>query len=298
MDLLTRIQAVPGPSGDEGRIADFLESHCGGIPGTTLRRIGDLVIATRGRPRVAVFAHVDTIGFTLAYKRTLAPIGGPRVDGGERIREVGSERTATIQLRNDPPGAWRLSVKGAEPGGRWVFAEPLKIKKDQVSGPYLDNRAGVWNAVRVLERVEDVAVLFTPGEEHSGRGALVGARLIHEELGISRALISDITWHTGSIKNGKGPAVSLRDRYVPRQAFLDEVLSAAEKSGVPFQREVESAGGSDGSYIERSTFPIDWVFVGAPQKRSHTPKEACCVADLHAMVDLYAHLIPALSRTA
>jgi putative aminopeptidase FrvX len=177
-----------------------------------------------------------------------------------------------------------------------VYAAPLVVKKDKVSGPYLDNRAGVWSALRVFERGEDVAVVFTPGEEHSGRGALLGARLVHEELRITRALISDITWHTEWIKNGKGPAVSFRDRSIPRQRFLDLVIAAAVASGVPFQREVESNGGSDGSAIERSTFPIDWVFVGAPQKHSHTPREECHIPDLHAMVELYLHLVPALSR--
>lgn len=297
MDLLTQLQQIPGPSGDEGRIADFVETHCRALPGTEVRRLGDLVIAARGKPRVAIFAHIDTIGFTLAYRRVLFPIGGPRVEGGERLREVGGSRTATIQLRQeDGKTLWRLSLKGAEPGSRWVYADPLVFKKDQVSGPYLDNRAGVWNALQVLERVGDVAVLFTPGEEHTGRGALMGARIISQEMGISRALISDITWHTESIKNGKGPAISLRDQMPPRQRFLDEVLSAAADSRVPFQREVERAGGSDGHMIERSTYPVDWVFIGAPQKRSHTPREACHVPDLHAMVELYTHLIPALSR--
>jgi putative aminopeptidase FrvX len=295
MDLLLQLQQIPGPSGDEGRIADFIEAHCGGIEGASVRRLGDLVLVTRGQPGVAVFAHTDTIGFTLGYDRTLIPIGGPRAEGGERLRESGGKGAGRLRIKGDDTG-WRLSGKQGEPGSRWVYAEPLKIRNGKVSGPYLDNRAGVWNALRTVERCPDVAVVFTPGEEHSGRGALLGARLVHEELNITRALISDITWHTRSIKNGKGPAISFRDRHVPRQRFLDEVVAAATASGIPFQREVESEGGSDGAAIERSTFPIDWVFIGAPQKRSHTPRELCRIDDLHAMVELYAFLVPALSR--
>jgi len=89
--------------------------------------------------------------------------------------------------------------------------------------------------------------------------------------------------------------VSYRDRSIPRRRFLEEVLRAAEASGVPFQHEVESSGASDGSALERTPYPIDWVFVGAPQKRSHTVREECLIADLEAMVDLYAYLVPALS---
>lgn len=295
-NLLLELQQIPGPSGDEDTLADFLAARCAALPRTSVRRVSDLVLAVRGEPRVAVFAHTDTVGFTLGYNRELIAIGGPHVEGDERLREVGGKGKGRLKLRQkgDRP-QWRLTGKAGEPGSRWVYDAPLVIRKDKVTGPYLDNRAGVWNALMTLERSNDVAVLFTPGEEHSGRGALMGAKLVFEELGITRALISDITWDTGSIKNGKGPAISFRDRYVPRRRFLERVVAAAEESGVPFQREVESSGGSDGSWIERSTFPIDWVFIGAPQKRSHTPHEECRLSDLEAMVDLYAHLIPALS---
>jgi putative aminopeptidase FrvX len=296
MDLLLQLQQIPGPSGDEGRIADFIQAHCEGIEDAEVRRSGDLVLAVRGNPRVAVFAHVDTIGFTLGYDRLLIPVGGPHVEGGEALQEAGGAGMGRIKVRQKGDKTeWRLSGKAGEPGSRWVYAAPLKVWGDRVSGPYLDNRAGAWNALQALARCPHVAVFFTPGEEHSGRGALLGARIAHEELGITRALISDITWHTRSIRNGRGPAISFRDRYIPRQRFLDEVLAAAAAWGGPWQREVESSGGSDGSWIERSTFPIDWVFIGAPQKRSHTPREECAISDLQAMADLYAYLVPALS---
>jgi putative aminopeptidase FrvX len=297
MELLKQVQEIPGPSGDEGRIAAFVAERCREIPSVTLQVVQDLVLAVRGKPKVALFAHMDTIGFTQAYERRLYRIGGPRVEGGELLRRVGSDETAVLQVRQkDDRSEWRLPKKVGEPGARWIYGAPLKFKKDRVTGPYLDNRAGVWNALRVLARCDDIAVAFVPGEEHSGRGAMLGARIVYEKLKITRALISDITWHTDSIKNGKGPAVSLRDRLCSRQAFVEEVLAAAEASGLPFQREVENDGGSDGHSIERSGYPIDWVFVGAPQKRCHTPREECVISDLHAMVELYACLVPALSR--
>lgn len=296
MELLLELQRIPGPAGDEGRIADFVEAQCRAVAGATVTRYGELVLAARGKPRVAVFAHLDTIGFTQGYERNLIPIGGPFVEGDEAIREVESGAEARIKIRQkDDRPQWRVSGKAGERGSRWVYAAPLVVKKNKVIGPYLDNRAGVWNGLRTLQRCPDVAVVFTPGEEHSGRGALIGSRLIYQDLGITQALISDITWHTGGVKNGKGPAISFRDRYIPRQRFLEAVLAAAEESKLPFQREVEASGGSDGASVERSTFPIDWIFIGAPQKHSHTPKEECLVSDLEGMSELYAYLVPALS---
>lgn len=296
MDLLSHLQQIPGPSGDEGRIADFVEAWCRKVPGAEVRREGDLVLAQRGAPRVAVLAHLDTVGFTQGYDRTLISIGSPHVEGGERLVAVDSGARTRLKLAQGKDGVvWKLPKGAGRPGERWVYADPLVVKNGRVRGPYLDNRAGVWNALRSLEACSDVAVAFTPSEEHSGRGALHAARLLYTELRITRALISDITWHTDWIKNGKGPAVSYRDRYMPRQRFLEEVLRQAKASGIPFQHEVERAGGSDGSYVERSTYPIDWVFIGAPQKRSHTVREQCAVEDLEQMRALYAYLVPALS---
>lgn len=297
LDLLCRLQSVPGPSGDEGAIAAFVQQQCEGVAGTRVRNVHDLVLAVRGKPRVAVFAHTDTIGFTQGYDRRLIPLGGPRVEGGERVREVDGPGEAEIRVRNrgDKPD-WLLPKRVGKPGSRWVFADPLKIKGDRVRGPYLDNRAGVWNALMVLQRCEDVAVVFCPCEEATGRGAFLGARLVYEELAIEQALISDITWHTKWIRCGKGPAVSYRDRMAPRRAYLERVLAAADASGVPYQHELEDSGGSDGHSLERSGYPVDWVFIGAPEKASHTPRSEALVTDLQGMVELYAHLIPALSR--
>src|SRR5437867_2358279 len=126
MELLLELQQIPGPSGDEGRIADFVERYCGGIAGITVRRYGDLVLVTRGRPRVAVFAHLDTVGFTQAHGRILFPIGHPDVTGDERLREAAGSGTARLKLRAaGDKTEWRLTGRAGEPGSRWVYADPL-----------------------------------------------------------------------------------------------------------------------------------------------------------------------------
>jgi putative aminopeptidase FrvX len=147
----------------------------------------------------------------------------------------------------------------------------------------------------VLEQCTSVAVAFTTGEEHSGQGAFVCGRYLYERYGIDQALISDITWDTSDVRCGEGVAISLRDRMVPRQRFLDRVFAIAETSGLPFQREIESSGGSDGAYLQRSGFPIDWVFVGAPERHPHSDHEAVDTRDLEAMANMLVVLVEQLS---
>ena len=136
---------------------------------------------------------------------------------------------------------------------------------------------------------------FTVCEEQSGRGALIAARWLWDTLHITRVLISDITWHTEHIHRGKGPAISLRDQYVPRQRFLDEIVALAGESGLPFQLEIESSGSSDGGAVERSGLPIDWCFIGAPEEAPHTPEEIINLSDLERMAALYGYLLDRLS---
>jgi putative aminopeptidase FrvX len=294
MERLQQLQEIEGVSGDEGRVADFVAATLAGVTDARVRRIGDNLIVSRGTPRVALFAHLDTVGFTLGYDNKLIRVGSPHTEGGEAIRSTIDGQTWRGTVAKDEDGTRLVGAAGAPPGSRWVYDAPLQREGDVITGAYLDNRAGVWNAMRVVERCADVAVAFTVGEEHSGRGAALCGRILSDELGIRQALISDITWHTEHVHRGRGAAVSLRDRLVPRQRFLDRVLQLAEASGVPYQREIESDGSSDGGVLERTGMPIDWCFVGAPQEHPHTPREVVQWSDLEKMVELYVYLVARL----
>ena len=296
MELLRRLLAIDSPSGDEGLMADWLlkhlETHC---PDARCERLGDSVLAVRGeRPAVAVFAHTDTTGFTLGHDRELIPIGSPAPKRAESLRPVGRPDGGNrLKIRKN--GAWTLKgPTDALPGSRWVYAAHPILNDGEITSPYLDNRAGVWAALQVLLRCPSVAIAFTVGEEHSGQGAYVSARRLFDQYGIRQALVADITWDTAHVHCGQGVAVSLRDRLVPRQRFLDWVLALADESGLPYQREIESSGGSDGASISRSGVSMNWVFVGAPEKKPHTSTERLNITDLQGMADLLTFLVDKL----
>jgi putative aminopeptidase FrvX len=104
-------------------------------------------------------------------------------------------------------------------------------------------------------------------------------------------LICDITWVTHGVKHGGGVAISLRDSGIPRRTYVDRILHLAKLSGVPYQLEVESAGGSDGTMLQRSDLPIDWCFIGAPEDHVHSPDEIVYKKDIEAMIELYGYLM-------
>ena len=309
LELLLELIGLPGPSGDEAPVAAFLEGYLSAnVASAKVTRLQDNLIVTRGTPTTAIFAHTDTIGYTLGYKGSLIPIGGPDGADGDLLKcTTTAGLTGTFRLRGSGGGKRRKRtpstrrscglgrVEGgdAEPGSRWVYAAKPEVdaKKRTITSPYLDDRAGVWAALQALKRSENVAVAFCTGEEQHGHGARVCAEVLYREHGVAQALVSDITWHTDDTPCGKGVVISLRDAFCPRQSFVDRVLDLAAESGIACQREIQSAGSSDGGHILRSPVPMDWVFVGAPEKRPHTSREQAHLPDLAAMADLLTYLV-------
>lgn len=293
--LLGKLLAIDSPSGDEDVLTDWLGTWIAGrIPDAQLATLGSSLVAVRGRPDTAIFAHTDTTGYTLGYEGQLIPIGGPHPSDGDRLWMAGNRALVGTLRPGAEPRSWRLDGVDAVPGTRWVYAAHPEFENGEVFSPYLDNRAGVWAALQVLLRNENVAVAFTSGEEHNSVGARVCARYLYERLGIAQALISDITWDTDYVHVGQGVAVSLRDRNVPRQRFLSRVIEIAEESKLPYQREIESEGGSDANGIQQSGCPMDWLFVGAPERDPHTIRESLSLADLDVMADLLTVLVKQL----
>ena len=143
----------------------------------------------------------------------------------------------------------------------------------------------------LLENGVDV---FSSWEEHGGGSVGYIARYIYEQLNVKQALISDITWVTEGVKHGKGCAISLRDSGIPRKRYVNKIVEIAKKSGIPYQLEVENAGGSDGNGLQRSDYPWDWCFVGAPEDNVHSPDEKVYKKDILSMVSLYKELLKKL----
>ena len=83
----------------------------------------------------------------------------------------------------------------------------------------------------------------------------------------------------------------LRDSGIPRKSYVDKVISIAKANDVKFQLEVEDSGGSDGNALQKSSYPFDWCFVGAPEDYVHSPNEKVHKDDVIEMIKLYQVLM-------
>ncbi len=257
----------------------------------------DTFILVFGKPRTAIYAHIDTIGFSVSYDNQLVKIGGPVLEDGFQLvgkdssGEIETELLVIEQPNSNTPQLKCVFPRTIDRGTILTFKPNFRDTESTIQSPYLDNRLGVWNALKVAETLENGAIVFSTYEEHGGNTVGFCAAYLYNNFFIKQSLISDITWITEHVHHGKGVVISLRDSGLPRKSFLNRIIQLANKSGIDYQLEVESAGGSDGTTLQKSDLLIDWCFIGAAEDNVHTPNEIVAKYDIVCMVELYRYLM-------
>jgi putative aminopeptidase FrvX len=310
MHLLKTLCQLPAPSGEEATLTRFLLDYVQQHGPSWLHpplvvhdeaRFQDCLLLVFGQPRTAVFAHLDSIGFTARYGRELIPIGGPECEAGYKL--VGQDAqgeiacTLTVEPGADDAETEALGYefsRDIEPGTSLTFACDFRETDTTVQSCYLDNRLGVWTALRLAETLEHGIIAFSCWEEHGGGSVPYLARFIYDTYGVRQGLICDITWVTEGVKAGQGCVISLRDSLIPRRSYVERIRAIARSSGIPYQIEVEAIGCSDAKDLQSSDIPWDWCFVGAPEDKVHSPNEIVDKRDIASMLALYQVLLQAM----
>ncbi len=252
----------------------------------------DCLMLRFGKPRTAIFAHMDTVGFSVRYFNQLLPIGSPDAEQGALLvgRDSKGEIECELEYDKDHHAFYKFG-RAIDRGTPLTYKIDFRDSKNFIQSPYMDNRLGIHNALKVAEKLKDGIIVFSCYEEHGGGTVGYLAQHIYKSWGVRQALISDITWATDGVELGKGVAISLRDKNIPRKAFVDRIINVAKKKKVAFQLEVEGSGSSDGGELQRSPVPFDWCFVGAPSLDPHTPHEKVHKKDIASMTSLYLSLM-------
>ena len=302
MELLKQMCEVHAPAGEELAMKEFLLNYINEnqnywkVKPILHHGAGfqDNLMLVFGEPRTAIFAHLDSIGFTVKYNNEIVKIGGPVTT--EDIVLIGEDSQGKIEgkiIKNEE-GIFIDFNRTIDRGTSLTFKVDFRDTDEFIQSCYMDNRLGVWNALEVAKTLENGIIAFSTWEEHGGGSVGYLGKFIQEKYGVNQALISDITWVTEGVKHGKGCAISLRDSGIQRKSYINKVVAIAKKSGINFQLEVEDAGGSDGNGLQKSDYPWDWCFVGAPEDNVHSPDEKVHKDDIKAMVALYSELMEKL----
>jgi len=252
----------------------------------------DCIVLKFGDPRTAIFAHMDSIGFTVRYFNQLLPIGSPDAEMGTKLVGKDSHGPIECELEFDKENhAFYKFGRKIERGTALTYKVNFRDTRLFVQSAYLDNRLGIYSSLKVAETLKDGLIVFSCWEEHGGGSVPYLAKFIYEKWGVTQALVSDITWVSDGVEPGKGVAISMRDRNLPRRKYVEKIIRIAEKRKVDHQLEVEGSGSSDGRELQLSPYPFDWCFVGAPEQNPHTPDEKVHKHDIKTMIELYEWLM-------
>lgn len=299
LSILKTMCAIHSPSGNEVAMKEFLldyikkESKNWKHKPKVIHGKGfqDNIILVFGKPRTAIFAHTDSIGFTVRYGKQLVKIGGPRVEKGYEL--VGSDSKgkceATLNVVKDTMEY--KAKRNFDTGTELVFRANWREDKEYVQCCYMDNRLGCYTALKVAETLKDGAIVFSTWEEHGGGSVSYLQKYLVDNYKISQALISDISWISDGVFPAKGPVISMRDSLIPRRSYINRIIDIAKKHKVPFQLEVEGSGGSDAKELQMAENVWDWCFVGAAEQFVHTPNEKVHKKDIEGMIELYKALM-------
>jgi putative aminopeptidase FrvX len=306
MELLQKLCSIAAPSGNEAPmkkfILEYLNENISNFkvkPIIISDGIQDCLVLKFGKPKTAIFAHLDSIGFTVRYDKELVKIGGPKSYDG--IKLVGKDSIGEIETEiynyEDDHGNNHIEYlldREIDRATELTFKPNWREDDQFIQCCYMDNRLGVWNALEIAKTLENGIICFSTYEEVGGGSVGFLGKYIYEKWGVNQALISDITWVTNGVKHGEGVVISRRDSGLPRRSYVDRIIEIADKSNIPYQIEVESTGGSDGNQLQKSPYPFDWCFIGAPEDFVHSPDEKVHKNDVKHMVELYQLLMQKL----
>lgn len=313
LDTLKTVLSVYGPSGQETRVADvltaMLREHADSICTDVM---GNLIVEKKGRENgktIMFSAHMDHIGLVVTdiedegYLR-VTPVGGVSVDS-MRCRHVvfgsGVHGVAVCQpTKGETAGMQHLFVDiGAKDkaealtmvnlGDACVFApEIIPLGKHRIAAPAMDDRCACALLAELVMQIgtprNNIAAVFSVQEEVGTRGAAAAAFRIAPDLGVG---IDVTAWgdtpevKLPAVKLGEGAAVKFMDRsMIATPCVRDALIAAAEKAGVPYQREILPFGGTDGAAIQHSRGGVPAGTLSIPCRYVHS---ACEVIDMRDM---------------
>ena len=189
--LLKDLQAIHAPAGDEAPLRDFVIDYVEKnkaywkvqpelVYGDNLQ---DCLILKFGNPRTAIFAHMDSIGFTVRYGKELVKLGGPHLISGTQLTgedSKGAIETELVVNGDNKKISYKLD-REIDRGTNLTFKPNWRDEGDYIQNCYMDNRLGMWNALRVAETLKDGIIVFSCWEETGGGSVGYLGKYIYEK---------------------------------------------------------------------------------------------------------------------
>ncbi len=314
-EMLKTLCSLPGVSGREKPVRDYIISQISGFCEYSIDRLGNLIAFKKGRKpaknKILLDAHMDEVGLiaTSVCDNGLIKfdiVGGiePSILPAKRIRfenTPGVVGAVPVHLLDKDKTDYYNSVRdmyidiGAvsideaarivAPGDVAWFDVAPRFDGNILTARAVDDRAGCAQLVSLIreESAYDFYALFSVQEEIGMRGAKAAAYAVEPDFAIvleatTAADIPGVPREKCICKLGEGVAVSFMDRatmYDP--ALYGSALALAAKNGIKAQPKAGTSGGNNAGAIHLTRNGIKTVTLSTPCRYLHSPS---CTADL------------------
>ena len=324
LDTLKTLLSLYGPSGREGRVAEALRSLLAGHADTLrVDVMGNLIVEKKGRPggKTLLFsAHMDHIGLIVTDVEDsgflrVTQVGGVSLEDVQNrhvVFENGCHGVAVCQpTKEEKPEMRHLFVDiGAKDkaealslvqlGDVCVYAPDIfPLGPHRWAAPAMDDRCACALLAELLLNLPDtentIVGVFSAQEEVGLRGAATAAYQVNPDLGVAL----DVTaWgdtpetKLPAVKLGEGAAIKfMDDSMIATPCVRDALIAAAEKAGVPYQREILPFGGTDGAAIQHARGGIPAGTLSIPCRYVHSACEVIDLRDLESALKILQALV-------
>ncbi len=329
IDLIKELTESYGPSGREEEVQKVVLKHLEGhIDGHRFDPLGNLLVWKKGKSdkKVLLDAHIDEIGLVVTniddkgFLR-VEPVGGvsPYTYVGHRVKFP--KATGVVYYEGETPDEQKKNLSNLTFDHLFVDigAHDRKEAESLVpigtfgvydsyfhrNGKYLvsksmDDRIGCAVLVEVLKNLKDpkhtLIGSFSVQEEIGLVGASVAAYDFSPLLCVAVDVTDSADYPKGLKRHamafGKGPAIKIKDRAsISHRKVVELLEQAAQKSGVPYQKEVLTFGGTNAAVLQRTKEGIPSATLSIPTRYVHSPSETVCLDDVEGAVKLLASFV-------
>ena len=324
--LLKQLTEIFGPSGYEENIRKLVRAEVKPLADEIkVDALGNLIARkrpskyTKDTKKIMIAAHMDEIGLMVSHIdengfARFSNIGGVfgRYVLGGRVRFLNG--TAGVigfdrfdKMNEVPPldkiyidvGATSKKDCPVKVGDVAAFDRSFVEMGDRLVAKSMDDRVGVLVAIETLRALKstphDVYFVFTTQEEVGTRGAGTSAFGIDPDLGIA----VDVTAAADTpnalkmeMKLGKGPCVKFQDGgMIADPRVVKWMIRTAEKSKIPYQREVLLFGSTDARAMQLTRAGVPAGCLSIPVRYVHSPSEMVDYNDVQNSVKLLTALL-------
>lgn len=329
-ELLKELCMLNGTSGDEKIVRDFIISRLPDDCDYTVDPLGNLIVNKKGeiepKNKVALFAHMDEVGFIVTYISddgfvNVANVGGidnsalfgkkltingqVGVAGAKAIHQCSSDEAKKI------PEITEVSVdfgfESREEAEKYISlgdfgyfkSDFVEFGNEMIKSKALDDRLGCAIMLELLHEKSkfNYTCVFTVQEEIGTRGATVSAYTVKPDYAIviettTASDIPDTPENKKVCKVGKGAVVSFMDRgTIYNKDLYKKAREVADKNGIANQTKTVVAGGNDASAIHKSAGGVKTVAVSLPCRYIHSSSSVGKKADMESIKALAIALL-------